>query len=107
MPQRASDHSVPTSASANNAIGAAQAGRFSEAAKSPGSIVGSITTTSTTANMPTSEVDHGSEAASSTAKTSTVLIQAAGSRHRLDSQAPIGSAATVTPCLQAPYFLWR
>src|SRR5579872_7011337 len=98
MPQRASDQSVPIRASTNSATGAATTGRFSEATSEGASIVGSITITSATPNIPTSEVDQGSEAASSTATISTVVIQAAGSRQRLDNIAPIGSAAALTPC---------
>ena len=90
MPQRASDHNVPTNASANSAIGTAEIGRFSDAMNAAASTVGSITSTVTTAKIPTSEVDHGSDSASSTTKISAVVIQAAGSRHRFNNSAPIG-----------------
>src|ERR1700722_1213454 len=102
MPQRASDHNVPINASMNNAIGATQTGRLSEAMNVPASIAGSITSTSTTPKIPTSEVDQGSDKARSTATISAAVIQAAGSLNRFNSSAPIGRLAAITPCLLVP-----
>ena len=45
------------------------------------SIVGAIVSTKTAPKMPTSEVDQGSDSASSTATMSLVFDHAAGSRH--------------------------
>jgi hypothetical protein len=78
-PQDASDHSVPTSASATIAIGSAEIGRISDRTKARGSMVGISATNHSTAAIATPEVDHGSRIAISTASRSILNIRAAGS----------------------------
>src|SRR5882724_2776305 len=88
-----SAHNVPTTASANNASGSAQAGRASERNSSRRSSVGTSATNQSTMKMATADVDHGSEAATSTASRSTVRIRATGSRQLLEQA--LNQAATM------------
>ncbi len=78
-PHAASDHRVPTSARANNAIGSAQIGRVSDRSNARGSMVGISATNQSTAAIATPEVDHGSRIAISTVSRSMLKIRAAGS----------------------------
>src|SRR5204863_2988732 len=72
--------SVPTTASAKNAIGRMQAGCFKDRTNPGRSSVGATTMIQVTAKIATSEVDHGSASAISTATMSAVLTQVIGSR---------------------------
>src|SRR6266849_8350846 len=95
----APDQSVPTTASANSAIGKAQIGRFNDCRKALRSRNGAIETIDAAAKIATSVVDQGSETAIRMTKISAAVAQAAGFRHRLASNAAIDSPATVlTPC---------
>src|SRR5712692_10808538 len=97
----ASDQSVPTTASANSAIGKAQIGRFNDCRKALRSRNGAIETIDAAAKIATSVVDQGSETAIRMTKISAAVAQAAGSRHRLTSNAITDSLATaLTPCLR-------
>src|SRR6266436_5464333 len=101
-PHGASDHSVPTTASANSAIGKAQIGRFSDCRKTFTSITATTERMNTAAKIATSVVDQGSETAIKMTKISAVAAQATGSRHRLASNAATDSLATaLTPCSRA------
>src|SRR5882762_10331768 len=68
---RASAHSVPTRASTTNATGSKQAGRFKESKNERGSSVGINTINQITMKIPTPDVDHGMQAATSTGYMST------------------------------------
>src|SRR6266446_6621581 len=96
------DQSVPTTASANSAIGKAQIGRFSDCRKTFTSINGTIERMNTAAKIATNVVDQGSETAIRMTKTSAVAAQATGSRQRFTSHATADSLATaVMPCSRA------
>jgi hypothetical protein len=83
-------------------IGRAHIGRFSDCSKALTSRNGAIETRYAAAKIATSVVDHGSERAIRIAKISTVVDQAAGSRHSLHNSAGTDSLATaLTPCLRA------
>src|SRR5207244_10612002 len=93
------DQSVPTTASANSAIGKAQIGRFSDCRKDFRSRNGAIAITDAAAKIATSVVDQGSATAIRMTKISAAIAQAAGFRHRLSSSASTDSLATaLTPC---------
>src|SRR6201999_4346948 len=79
-PQAASDHNVPTNAGTNKASGKMQIGRFTSVGNSCGSIVGTTAMIQSTLRIPTSEVDHGSDSAISTAMISAALAQTSGLR---------------------------
>ena len=86
----------------NSAIGSTQIGRFSDCRKALTSRNGAIETSNAAAKIATSDVDHGSETAIRMAKISTVVDQAAGSRHSRHNSAGTDSRATaLTPCLRA------
>src|ERR1700722_11140826 len=101
-PQAASDHRVPITARVTSPIGSAQIGRLSDSINALTSSVGTTVTSHTAEKMPTSEVDHGSESAISTAQISAVFAQATGSRQT--GSAGLGdevAAPMLTPCLRA------
>src|SRR5215212_1269180 len=75
----ASDHRVPTSASAKKAIGKAEIGRASDCKNARTSSVKASAIIQSPATMTTPVVDQGNKNASKTASKSTFKIRAAGS----------------------------
>ncbi len=77
--QGASDHSVPSAASATSAIGSAQIGRCNDRRNGRSSSVAARAASQTSMPMPTPLVDHGSNTATRTAMRSTFSMRANGS----------------------------
>jgi len=77
--QGASDHSIPSAASATRAIGSAQIGRCNDRRNGRSSSVAARAASQTSMPMPTPLVDQGSNAATRTATRSTLSMRAKGS----------------------------